>query len=82
MPKVELVVYKFRMLGNLRLAFAIYCFISIFMVGVNLPFIAPPLLQSLPYCITIARPLRNIRPATDSFFLCNTPYNIGDGNIV
>ena len=44
----------------------------------NLPFIAPPHLQSLPCCITIARPLRNIRPPTASFFLCNTPYNIGE----
>jgi len=42
----------------------------------------PPHWQSLPYCITIARPLRNIRPPTYSFFLCNTPYTIGDGNLV
>jgi len=39
-------------------------------------------LQSLPYCNTIARPLRNIRPPTDPPFLCHTPYTIGDGNIV
>jgi len=51
-------------------------------VGVSPPFIAPPHLQSLPYCNTIARPLRNIRPPTDPFSLCHTPYNIGDGNIV
>jgi len=43
----------------------------------------PPLhLQRLPYCNTIVRPLRNIHPATDSSFLCHTPYNIDDGNIV
>jgi len=42
----------------------------------------PPHLQSLPYCNTIARPLRNIRPATDPPCKCHTPYNIGDGNIV
>ena len=43
----------------------------------------PPLhLQSLPYCSTIARPLRNIRPPTDPLFVCHTPYNIGPGNIV
>jgi len=46
------------------------------------PFIAPPHLQRLPYCNTIARPLRNIGPATDPPFVCHTPYNIGDGNIV
>jgi len=33
-----------------------------FIVGVNLPFLPPLHLQSLPYCNTIARPLRNIRP--------------------
>jgi len=47
------------------------------------PVIAPPpSLQNLPHCNTIARPLRDIRPATDSPFLCHTSYNIGDGNIV
>jgi len=39
-------------------------------------------LQRLSYCNIIARPLRNIRPATDLPFVCHTPYNIGDGNIV
>jgi len=43
-----------------------------------LPF---PHLQRLPYCNIIARPLHNIRPATDPPFSCHTPYNIGDGNI-
>jgi len=42
----------------------------------------PHHLQSLPYCNTIARLLRNIRPPTDAPFVCHTPYNIGDGNIV
>ena len=42
----------------------------------------PPHLQSLPYCITIARPLCNIRPPIDPSFVCHTPYNISDGNIV
>ena len=42
----------------------------------------PHHLQSLPYCNTIARLLRNIRPPTDLAFVCRTPYNIGDGNIV
>jgi len=37
-------------------------------VGVHHPFIAPLHLQSLPYCNTIARPLRNIRlPPNDPF---------------
>jgi len=31
-----------------------------FIVGVNHPCIAPSHLQSLPYCITIARPLRKV----------------------
>ena len=53
-----------------------------FIVGVYHPFIASPHMQSLPYCSTTARPLRNIRPPTDLSFLCHTPYNIGDGNIV
>jgi len=35
---------------------------------------APPHLQSLPYCITFARPLRNIRPPpTDPPFVCHIP---------
>jgi len=42
----------------------------------------PPHLQSLPYCNTIARLLRNIRPPTDPPFVCHTPYNIGGGNVV
>ena len=42
----------------------------------------PPHLQSLPYCNTIARPLRNIRAPADLPLLCHMPYNISDGNIV
>jgi len=44
--------------------------------------IEPTYLQSIPYCNTIAQPLRNTRPPTDPSFECHTPYNIGDGNIV
>jgi len=51
-----------------------------FIVEVNSPFVASPPLQSLPYCDTTAWPLRNIRPPPP--FLCHTPYNSGDGNIV
>jgi len=43
----------------------------------------PPHLQSLPYCNSIARPLRNLRPPhTELPIICHTPYTIGDGNIV
>jgi len=42
----------------------------------------PPNLQRLPYCTTIVRPLRNMRPGTDLPFVWHTPYNIDDGNIV
>ena len=51
-----------------------------FIVGVH-HLLRPPHLQSLPYCITIARPLRTIHPPTDSSFVCHTPYNNSDGNI-
>ena len=44
--------------------------------------VAPLFLQRLPYCNTIARLLRNIRPPTDPPFVCHTLYSIGDGNIV
>jgi len=45
-------------------------------------FLPPPHLQSLPYCNTIARPLRNIRAPADLPLLCHIPYNISDDNIV
>ena len=52
-------------------------------MGVYHPYIiAPPHLQSLPYCNTIARPLRNTHTPTNSLLVCHTPYNIDDGNIV
>jgi len=54
-----------------------------FIVGVNPPIITRPLrLQSLPYCNTIARPLRNIRSPTNPCYSCHVPCNIGDSNIV
>ena len=53
-----------------------------FIVGINHPFVTPPHLQSLPYCNTIAPLLRKIRPLTAPPFVCHTPYDIGDGNIV
>ena len=45
-------------------------------------FLPPPHLQSLHYCNTIARLMRNIRPPPDPPYVCHTPYNIGGGNIV
>jgi len=54
----------------------------IVIVGVHHPFIAPLHLQSLPYCNTVARPLRNTRPPHRPLLFCRTPYNIGDGNVV
>ena len=53
-----------------------------FIVGVHHPLIAFPHPQSLPYGNTIARPLRSIRSPTHLSFVCHTPYNIGDVNIV
>jgi len=46
-----------------------------FIVGVNHPCVAPTHLQSLPYCNTIARPVRNIRLPSDPLFVCHTPYS-------
>ena len=65
-----------------HLAFTRYCFASKLYCESQSSLYCPPHLQSLPYCDTIARPLRNIRPSTDPPFACHTPYNIGDGNIV
>jgi len=65
-----------------NLAFTSCCFTSKLYCG-SQSSLSPPLhLQSLPYCNTIARPLRNIRPPSDSPCICNTTYNIGNGNIV
>jgi len=59
-----------------------YCFRTQPDRGSQSSFYWPPHLQSIPYCNTIARLLRNTRPPTDPSFECHTPYNIGDGNIV
>jgi len=47
------------------LAFTRYCFTSKLYWGSQSSCHCPPLLQSLPYCNTIARPMRNIRPPID-----------------
>ena len=65
------------------LSFTRYCFTSeVFVHESILLSLAPSHLHYPHYCNTIARPLRNIRPATDPPFVCHTPYHIGDGNIV
>jgi len=46
-------------------------------VGVHHPFTPPPHLQSLPYCNTNARPLRNKRLIPDPPLVSHTPYNVG-----
>jgi len=48
----------------------------------NHPFIAPSHLHYPHYSNTVVRPLRNIRRPTDPSFVCHTPYNIDNGNIV
>jgi len=77
--------YILRMGGcttNPTLAFTRYCFTSNLDCGNQSSFDCSSHLQSLPYCNTISRPLRNIRPPTNPPFVCHTPYTIGDGNIV
>ena len=49
----------------LSLAFTRYCFTLKLYCGSQSSFHCPPLLQSLPYCNTIARPMRNIRSPID-----------------
>jgi len=49
---------------------------------VNHPLIAPPLLQSLPYCNAIAQLLRHIQPPHEPPCVCHTPYHFGNSNIV
>ena len=60
------------------LAFTRYCFTSkLYCWSLSSFYCPPPHLHNLPYCITIARPLRNIRPPpTDPpFFMpCTIQY--------
>ena len=60
-----------------RLAFTRYCFTLNLYCGSQSSFHSPPYLQSLPFCNTIARPLRNIRPDPDPPLVSHTPYNVG-----
>jgi len=77
----KFVLHDVRPVG-VGLAFTRYCITSKLYWGSQSSFHCPPHLQSIPYCITFARPLRSIRPPTDPSFGCHTPYNIGDGNLV
>jgi len=54
---------------SIHLAFTRYCFTLKLYCGSPSSFYCPPHLQSLPFCITIARPLRKIRPPTDPSFV-------------
>jgi len=51
--------------------------LEISIVGVRHPFPPPPPLQSLPYCNTIARPLRKKRLLPDPPLASHIPYNVG-----
>jgi len=80
-----LTVLSLAMISNTVFLISLYIILFRFkalVVGVNHPLIAPPHLQSLPYCMTIARLLCNVRPPSAPPCVCHTPYNIADGNIV
>ena len=49
---------------------------------INHPFIYPAHSHYPHYCNTIARLLRHVYPPPDPPFICHTPYNICDDNIV
>jgi len=49
---------------------------------INQPFITPAHSHYPHYCITTARLLRHIYTPPDPPFICHTPYNIGNDNIV
>jgi len=53
-----------------------------FCARINQPCVAPPTCIAHRIAILAARPLRNIRPPSDLPFVCFTPYDIGNGNIV
>jgi len=53
-----------------------------FYARINRPFIPPAHLHCPHCCNTIARLVGNIRPLLDLPFVSDTPYNIGNYNIV
>jgi len=69
-------------MGCSALTFTRYCLLLVICALVNRPFILPARLHFPRCCNIIARLLRNIRPALDLALVCQTPYNIGNNNIV
>jgi len=59
-----------------------HLFLCVACARINHPFITPAHPHYPHYCNTIARRLRHIYPPPDPPFICHTPYNIGNGNIV
>ena len=57
-------------------AFTTYCFTLKLYCGSPSSFYCPPHLQSLPYCYTIARPLRNKRLLPDPPLTSHTPCDV------
>ena len=49
---------------------------------ISRPFILRARLHCPDFCNTITRLLGNMRPRPDPLFVSNTPYNIGNNNIV
>ena len=75
----------FRILATPRLEIFLYKTIFYFRVvcaRINRPFIPQAHLHCPHCCNTIARLLGNIRPPLDLPCVCDTPYNIGNNNIV
>jgi len=64
------------------LAFTRYSFAPKLSCTIQSSLHCPLHLHCSHYCNTIARRMRNIRPPPDPPCVCNTPYNIGSGNIV
>ena len=59
-----------------------YCFTSGLLCTNQSSFYCFSYLHCPHYCNTVARLLRNIRHPPDPPFVCHTPYNIDNGNIV
>ena len=62
---------RYGVLAQLGSSFSLYKILFHFktVVWESIILVLPPHLQSLPYCNTIAGPLRNIRPPTDPPFI-------------
>ena len=53
-----------------------------FVVAVNQPCIAFPTYKAYPFAILLHDHCAVYAPPPTASFVCHTPYNIGDGNIV